>query len=82
MVNNLKNHLKFIAEQPISKKINYFAPGTDIRIISSNIFKKKKPDIMIILAWHMYDQIKQKWLKRGLKKVKFVKPLPYLKIDK
>ena len=44
--------------------------------------KKFKPDIIIILAWHMFDAIKNKWKKKGLKNVRYVKPLPTLKVFK
>ena len=44
--------------------------------------QKFKPDVIIILAWHMFDAIKNKWKKRGLNKVKYVKPLPNLKVFK
>ena len=41
---------------------------------------KNKPDIIIILAWHLFDPIYQKWKKIGLKKSKYVKLLPKLVI--
>ena len=76
----LKTNIKYIAEQPTSKKLNFFAPGTDIKIISSDIMKKKEPDYVIVLAWHLFDTIYKKWSKRFKKRVKFIKPLPKLKI--
>jgi SAM-dependent methyltransferase len=76
---SIKNSISFIAEQPSSLKLNKYAPGTKIKIISSNSLKKYKPDIMIILAWHLFDVIKKKW-KAKLKKTKFVKILPRVKI--
>ena len=42
--------------------------------------QKYKPDIVIILAWHLFDPIYSKWIKKGLKKTKFIKPLPNLLI--
>jgi hypothetical protein len=74
----LKNHIKYIAEQPKSKKLNYFAPGTELKILSSNNMRKKKPDIIIVLAWHLYDSILKKWKKILGKKVKIIRPLPSL----
>ena len=79
---SLRKKIDIIYEQPTSNKINHYAPGTSIKIISSIKMKKYKPDIIIILAWHMFDAIKNKWKKRGLKKVKYVKPLPAVKIFK
>jgi hypothetical protein len=75
----LQNHLKFIFEQPSSNKLNYFAPGTKIKIISSKTMHVHKPDIIIVFAWHMFDAIYKKW-KKKLKTTKFVSLLPNLTI--
>ena len=75
----IKNHIAFVGEQPTSLKLNKFVPGTNIQILSSKRFKKYKPDIMIILAWHLFDTIYKKW-KPKLKKTKFVQILPNFKI--
>lgn len=81
--NSLKDRLKLIAEQPTSLKINKYISGTSIKIVNSDIIKKIKPDIIIIFAWHLFHEIKNKWKKRGLsKKTKFVLLLPNLKIYK
>ena len=77
--NAIKNHIAFVAEQPSSLKLNKFVPGTNIKIISSDKLKKFKPDIMIILAWHIFDSIHKKW-KAKLKKTKYVKILPKFKV--
>ena len=79
---SLKKNIRTIFEQPSSNKINHYAPGTNIKIKSSESMKKFKPDIIIILAWHMFDAIKNKWKKKGLKNVRYVKPLPTLKVFK
>ena len=76
---SIKENIRYIAEQPTSLKLNKYAPGTNIRIISSSIMKKKNPDIVIVLAWHLFDTIYKKW-KPKLKKTKFIKILPKLKI--
>lgn len=76
----LKDFISVIAEQPSSLKINYYAPGTNIKIVNSNGLIKIKPRIIIIFAWHLFSVIKKKWISRGLKNVKFVKVLPKLKI--
>ena len=49
---------------------------------SSDLLLKNKPDIMVILAWHLFDAISKKWRQKGLKKTNFVAPLPRLKISK
>jgi hypothetical protein len=76
----LKTNIQYIAEQPTSKKLNYFAPGTNLKILSSENMKKNKPDFVIVLAWHLFDTIYNKWNKIFKNKVKFIKPLPKLKI--
>lgn len=76
----LKTRLDYVAEQPISKKLNYYIPGTDIKIISSDKMKKKEPEYLIILAWHLFDAIHAKWSKIFKNRVKFVKILPKLKV--
>ena len=42
--------------------------------------KKNNPDIVVILAWHLFDTIYKKWRKNFKKKVKFVKLLPKFEI--
>ena len=76
----IKDYIKYIAEQSTSLKLKHYIPGTNIQIIDSAEMKKKKPDILIVLAWHLFDPIYEKWLKKGLKKTKFVQPLPKLTI--
>ena len=76
----LPQTLNYIAEQPTSKKLDFYAPGTDLKIISSNYMRKNNPDIVIILAWHLFDSIHKKWKNIFKKKVKFVKLLPKFEI--
>lgn len=76
----LKDFIKIVGEQSSSKKINHYIAGTNIKIVDSKIFKKEKPDLMLIFAWHMFENIREKWVKIGLKKTKFIKPLPKLEI--
>ena len=78
----LKDYLQFIVEQPTSLKLNHFIPGTSLEIKNSNLLLKNKPDIMVILAWHMFDVILEKWKQKGLNKTTFVSPLPKLRICK
>ena len=78
----MKDYLQFIVEQPTSLKLNHFVPGTSLEIKSSNIILKNKPDIMVILAWHLFDVISDKWRRKGLRNTSFVAPLPKLKIHK
>jgi 2-polyprenyl-3-methyl-5-hydroxy-6-metoxy-1,4-benzoquinol methylase len=72
-------HLDYIAEQPASLKLNYFVPGTGLKIISDDILKEEEPDYILLLAWHLSEPIINKWKNRGLKS-KFIVPLPKVKI--
>ena len=59
---NLSNrHISAVYEQPNSKKINYYVPGTRIKIISDIYLKKNlKEKIPIInLAWHISSEIRK-----------------------
>jgi SAM-dependent methyltransferase len=76
----LKSSVNFVAEQPSSKKLNFFVPGTNLKILSSELMKKKEPDYVIILAWHLFDTIYNKWKRIFKTNVKFIKPLPKLEI--
>ena len=76
----LKYSVDFVAEQPTSKKLNFFVPGTNLKILSSKLMKKNEPDYVIVLAWHLFDTIFKKWKKIFKSKVKFIKPLPKLEI--
>ena len=68
-------HLEYIAEQPTSLKLNYYVPGTGLKIISDDLLKDNQPDYVLLLAWHLSNPIIDKWKKRGLKS-KFIVPLP------
>ena len=68
--NKVREKLKKI----YSKKISLKTP---------KILKKNKPDLIIVLAWHLFKEIKKKWKSKGLpKKTKYVLMLPKFKIYK
>ena len=73
------NHLEYVAEQPTSLKLDYYIPGTNLKIINDDILAKEEPDYILLLAWHLSDPIINKWKKRGIKS-KFIIPLPEVKI--
>ena len=41
-------------------KRNKLTPGTKIKIINDIDFKKKKPDYLLVLPWHLKNHILQK----------------------
>ena len=73
------NHLDYVAEQPTSLKLNYYIPGTNLKIVEDSILTKDEPDYILLLAWHLSQPIIDKWKKRGIKS-KFIVPLPEVKI--
>lgn len=78
---DLKDKLNYIAEQPTSLKIGHKISGTNIEIVNSNRLLKDKPDIIIIFAWHLFSEIKNKWIEKGLsKKTKYILMLPKFKV--
>ena len=72
-------HIDYISEQPTSLKLDYFVPGTNLKIKSDDTLIDDKPDYLLLLAWHLSDPIMNKWNKRGLKS-KYIVPLPEVKI--
>lgn len=71
--------LDFVAEQPTSLKLDYFIPGTKIKIINDEILIKENPDYILLLAWHISQPIIDKWKRKGLKS-KFIIPLPKVQV--
>jgi len=67
--------IDFIAEQPTSLKLDNYIPGTNLKIINEEVLIEKKPDYVLLLAWHLSKPIVEKWKKKGLKS-KFIIPLP------
>ena len=45
--------IKYILEIKGSYKIGKYMPGTNIPIVEENIFKKEKPDYLLLLSWHI-----------------------------
>ena len=57
-----------IYEKDISKKINKYVPGTNIKIISDRYFDKKNQKTPIInFSWHISYEIRDYLKKRGVK---------------
>jgi len=71
--------LDYVAEQPTSLKLDYFIPGTKLKIVSDDQLLDYNPDYILLLAWHLSQPIIDKWKKKGLKS-KFIIPLPEVKI--
>ena len=75
-----KLEIDFVGEVSGSFKINKLMPGTNIPILNEKMLIRKKPDFIIILAWHLKNRLTKILLKNGYKG-KFIVPLPSLKIS-
>jgi hypothetical protein len=75
-----ENIIDNILEIPGSYKIGKYLPGTKIPVVNENIlFKKKKPDYLLLLSWHISDELIKNIRNKGYKG-KFIIPLPKPKI--
>jgi len=71
--------VEFAAERN-KLKYNLFTPGSKIKIISEKLSRSLKPDYYLVLPWHFKNEIlaREKFIRK--KGVKFIFPLPRLKI--
>ena len=55
-----EKNISYIYERNQSLKNNKFAPGTNIKIVKEKFFNKyeRKKGIILNLAWHISDEIK------------------------
>jgi hypothetical protein len=72
-------NLDYVAEQPTSLKLDYYIPGTKLKIVNDDCLLKNQPEYILLLAWHLSEPIINKWKKKGLNS-KFIVPLPKIKI--
>ena len=74
-----KKEIDFIADRnPL--KFNLYTPGTKIKIISEKKSRKIGPNYYLVLPWHFKKEILIREKKALKNKVKFIFPLPKLKI--
>lgn len=71
--------IKYAAERN-KLKYNLYTPGTKIRIISEKLSRSLDPDYYLVLPWHFKNEIlvREKAIRK--KGIKFIFPLPKLKI--
>ena len=62
-----------------SHKIGRFMPGTTIPIVNESEVIANNPDYLLMLSWHIADELIPKIREKGFKG-KFIVPLPYPKI--
>ena len=76
----INNKMISYAAERNAKKYNLFTPGTNIKIISENLSRFLRPDYYLVLPWHFKKEIliREKSIRK--KGVKFIFPLPKLKV--
>lgn len=72
-------HLSYIIDTTPSKQ-GLFTPGTHIPVVSPNVLKANPPDYLLLFAWNYADAILEKEKALRAKGVKFIIPVPKVKI--
>jgi hypothetical protein len=70
-----KEIIDCICEVDNSYKVGHFMPGTNIPVVSEKIIFKKKPEYLLLLSWHISNELITGLRKKGYKG-KFIIPLP------
>ena len=75
------NHtiLDYLVEKKGSPKIGLYTPGTHIPIVDESYILKDNPDYILVLSWHIGEELIKKIRDSGYKG-KFIVPLPVPKI--
>lgn len=71
--------LDFITDTTSAKQ-GTFTPGTHIPILHPDVLKKEKTDYILLLSWNYTDTILKKEENLRMKGVKFIVPVPEVKI--
>ncbi len=74
-----KNKINYIAERN-KNKYGLFTPGTNIKIISEKTSRDLSPHYYLVLPWHFKNEILKRERNIIKKGVKFIFPLPKIKI--
>lgn len=73
------NILDYITDTTPSKQGAY-TPGTHIRVVSPEILRTDRPDYLLLLSWNYANAILEKEKELRKKGVKFIIPVPRVKI--
>lgn len=71
----------YLGEKKGSPKIGMYTPGTHIPVVDEEKIFKDKPDYVLVLSWHIGEELVKKMKELGCKS-KFIIPLPVPKIIK
>ena len=69
------HHLDYLGERSSSPKIGLYSPGTHIPIVDEARIIKEQPETLLVLSWHIADELIPMMRKRGYKG-QFLVPLP------
>lgn len=76
-----RKKINFIADRNIEKN-HHFTPGTKIKIITEKKSRSLRPDYYLVLPWHFKKEILKREKSLLKNNVKFIFPLPEVKIIK
>ncbi len=71
--------LDFITDTTLTKQ-GLYTPGTQIPILSPNALRRNPPDYLLLLAWNYVDAILKKEKSLRAKGVKFIIPVPEVRV--
>lgn len=71
--------ISFIIDDTPEKQ-NKLAPGSRIRIVDSSYLSKENPDYILLLAWNFAEEIIHKVGAIYNKKLRYVIPIPYVRL--
>ena len=72
-------YINFIVDDTPEKQ-HHLAPGSRIKIVDAGYINKEKPDYVLLLAWNFAKEIMQKTKASYKKKVKYIIPIPNVRI--
>lgn len=59
-------------------KQNKYMPGSNIPVVSKDFFLQNQPDVLLVLAWNLADEIKAQLSNVSAKKLRFLRAIPKL----
>ena len=74
-----KSLISNICEIKGSHKIGKYMPGTAIPVVDESILFENQPDYVLLLSWHISEELIYNLRKKGLKS-KFIIPLPSVRV--
>ena len=73
------SYIDYIVDDAPMKQ-GYYTPGSHLEIKSRNYLEEKTPDYILIFAWSFFDEIIEKNIQHLYTGVRFIIPLPEVKI--